>query len=40
MRAPLVEKHSAFLIDERLQKLKFRFRELNLGGYRSHDGRV
>ena len=36
MRAALVEKHAAFLIDERLQKLEFGFGELNLCGYRSH----
>ena len=40
VRAALVEKHAAFLIDERLQKLEFCFGELNLSGYRSHDGRV
>src|ERR1700722_9581069 len=32
MRAALVEKHAAFLIDECLQQLQFSFRKLNLGG--------
>ncbi len=32
MRAALVEKHAAFLIDERLQKLEFGFGELDLSG--------
>ncbi len=40
MRAALVEEHAAFLIDERLQKFELCFGKLNLGGYRSHDGRV
>src|SRR4029077_7640335 len=36
VRAALIEKHAAFLIDQRLKELQLRFRELDLGGYRSH----
>ena len=38
MRAALVKKHAAFLVDERLQKLQFRFCELNLSSNGSHTG--
>jgi len=36
MRAALVEKHPALLVDERLQKLELRFGQLNLCGERCH----
>jgi hypothetical protein len=40
VRAALVEEHAAFLIDEGLQQFELCFSKLNLGCYRSHDGRV
>src|SRR6267378_4330366 len=36
VRAALIEKHAAFLIDQRLEKLQLCFGELDLGGNRSH----
>src|SRR6266403_1508508 len=36
VRAALVEKHAAFLIDERLEELQLCFGELDLGSNRSH----
>src|SRR5437879_2944687 len=36
MRAALIEKHAAFLIDESLQEFQLGFGELDLGGDRSH----
>src|SRR6266852_7273090 len=36
VRAALIEKHAAFLIDQRLEELEFCFGELDLGGNRSH----
>src|SRR5690349_1053374 len=40
VRTPLVKKHSAFLIDEGLEKLEFGFSELNRDGDRTHSVRV
>src|SRR6185437_12065654 len=37
VRAALVEKHAALLVNERLQKFEFRFGELHLGGQCSHE---
>ena len=36
VRAALIEEHAAFLVNERLQELELRFRQLNLCGERSH----
>src|ERR1700736_3842654 len=36
MRAALIEKHVAFLVDERLKQLEFGFGELNLRCDRAH----
>ena len=36
MRAALIEKHAAFLIDKRLKKVQLRFGKLDLGSDRSH----
>ena len=41
MGAAFIKEHAAFLVDQCLQELQFRFRELNLGGGdRSHGVRV
>src|SRR6266568_340149 len=37
VRAALIEKHAAFLIDKSLEELQLSFGELDLGGDRSHD---
>jgi hypothetical protein len=36
MRAAFIEKHAAFLVDQRLEQLEFGFGELNLRCDRAH----